>query len=77
MSDMVFEAIHRKQITALVLLDLSKAFDRVDHKILLSKLRVLGASREAIEWFKKGYLSNRTQYVTIVSDHRVVAHGVI
>ena len=32
--NMVFEAVDRKQITALVLLDLSKAFDNIDHKIL-------------------------------------------
>ena len=36
MSNMVLEAIDRKQITALVLLDLSKAFDSIDHKILLT-----------------------------------------
>ena len=70
--------VDRKQITALVLLDLSKAFDSIDHKILLSKLRVLGVSREAIEWFRC-YLSDRTQCVRIrheVSDPREVAHGV-
>ena len=78
MSDMVFEAIDRKQITAPVLLDLSKAFDTIDHKILLSKLRVLGVSRKDIEWFRS-YLSDRTQCVRIgheVSDPREVAHGV-
>ena len=64
MSVIVIEAIDRKQITALVLLDLSKAFDGIDHKILLSKLPVLGVSRKAIEWFKN-YLSNRTQCVAI------------
>ena len=45
MSHMVFEANDRKQITVLALLDLSKDFDNVDHKILLSKLQVLGIFR--------------------------------
>ena len=77
MSVIVIEAIDRKQITALVLLHLSKAFDSIYHKILLSKLRVLGVFRKAMEWFKN-YLSDRTQCLTIgheVSDPREVTHG--
>ena len=42
----------RKQVTALVLLDLSKAFDSIDHMSLLKKLRAVGTSKEAIEWFR-------------------------
>ena len=69
MSDMGFEAIDRKQITALVLLDLSKAFDNIDRSQdlvtqLYCKLRVLGVSRKAIEWFRS-YLSDRPQCVRI------------
>ena len=80
MFDMVFEAIDPKQITALLLLDLSKTFDNIDHKILLSncKLRKLGVSREAIERFRS-YLSDRTQCARIgpkVSAPREEAHGV-
>ena len=33
MSDLALEAMDRKQVTALVLLDLSKAFDSIDHII--------------------------------------------
>ena len=52
MSDMILEAMDRKQITALVLLDLSKAFDSIEHGILLRKLRELGVSIQAMEWFR-------------------------
>ena len=78
MSDMIFEAMDRKQVTALVLLDLSKAFDSIEHGILLNKLRVMGVSQDAIEWFKS-YLSDRSQRLRIgceMSDARLVAHGV-
>ena len=53
MSDMFFEAIDRKQITAPVLLDLSKAFHNIDHKILLRKLRKLGISLFIIKVMNK------------------------
>ena len=47
-----------------VFVDLQKAFDTVDHKILLAKLNHYGIRGVSNDWFKS-YLSNRNQYVSI------------
>ena len=54
----------RGQISGAVLLDLSAAFDLVDHQILLRKLKVYGLQKDYIEWMNS-YLSNRYQAVWI------------
>ena len=44
--------------TGMILIDLQKAFDTIDHEILINKLEFLGFSKNVILWFKS-YLSNR------------------
>jgi hypothetical protein len=75
----MLEAKDKKHVTALILLDLSKAFHSFNHtNILLHKLKCVGASPLAIQWFES-YLSGRSQYVRIgstVSSTSALTHGV-
>ena len=56
------KAYDNKLNTISVLLDISKAFDTIDHKILLYKLKYYGIRGTALKWFQS-YLSDRHQYV--------------
>ena len=71
--------MNRQHVTLLVLLDLSAAFDTVDHKILLHRLHSsLGITGTALKWFES-YLSNRLQRVFsggCLSDSIKLPHGV-
>ena len=61
-----------------IFLDLSKAFDTLNHNILLHKLKHYGLSKNSTGLIKK-YLENRTQYVNfdnVNSDHQKISTGV-
>ena len=58
----------------MVMIDLQKAFDTVDHSILENKLKAIGLDGNGIIWFD-AYLTNRMQVTdvgAIFSDPRVV-----
>ena len=63
----VLSAIYNGSVAALVLLDLSAAFDTVDHEILLRRLELFGIGGCNIRWFKS-YLVGRRQFVCISSS---------
>ncbi|KAF4522082.1 hypothetical protein B566_EDAN004067, partial [Ephemera danica] len=78
----ILEDIRKAQdtnmVTVLILLDFSKAFDTVNHEILLAKLLNLNFDSETISWFRS-YLSDRSQRVIYngeKSDWLPVEHGV-
>ena len=64
-----------------VFIDLKKAFDTVNHSILITKMEHYGIRGIALDWFYwfTSYLSNRMQYVSIngyISEYRHISCGV-
>ena len=66
-TDDILNAMDRKEITAMILLDLSIAYDSISHSLLAAKLKSIGVSGITLDWFIS-YLSDREQQVRIESD---------
>ena len=63
-TDRITNSLDHGKIPITVYLDLSKAFDTLDHKILLNKLKYYGIKGVALNWFRS-YLSDRYQYIDL------------
>ena len=76
--DKISSAIDRGDVVVGVFLDFKKAFDTVDHTILLQKLEKYGIRGNMLTWFRD-YLRNRKQFVcfnTEISDSKAIKCGV-
>ena len=65
--DQIYESFEKDHYTLGVFIDLSKAFDTVDHTILIKKLEMYGIKGINLAWFRS-YLTNRIQYISITRD---------
>ena len=60
--DQISDSFNDKSYFLGIFIDLSKAFDTVDHKILLKKLQRYGIKTKNLSWFES-YLTGRKQYI--------------
>ena len=68
LTDRWLTAINQCQMTGAAFLDLSKAFDLVNHAILIQKLSAYHLSADSLSFFAS-YLDQRTQYVCLNGKH--------
>ena len=65
--DQIYESFEKDRYTLVIFIDLSKAFDTVDHTILIKKLEMYGIKGINLAWFRS-YLTNRIQYISTTRD---------
>ena len=70
--DEVIQSILEGNEHDVVYLDFAKAFNKVDHEILLQKLHIFGVRGKLHDWIKD-FLLNRSQLVTVSGVHSVLA----
>ena len=66
-TEAILGGIDKRKVTTVVLLDMSKAFDSINHEILQQKLQDVGISSSGVTWFNS-YLSQRHQIVRINNE---------
>ena len=77
-TDNILQSLDKGGFTGAVFLDLLKAFDTVDHVLLVEKLKTIGASSQGVKWFAS-YLESRYQVTSVdncQSTQQMVPAGV-
>ena len=64
LANQICEFFESNLYTISVFIDLSKAFDTVNHSIILKKIEIYRTHGKNIKWFES-YLGNRKQYIQI------------
>lgn len=62
--EQITSCIEKKKYALGIFIDLKKAFDTIDHEILLKKMEIYGIRGAALDWIDS-YISNRQQFVQL------------
>ena len=76
--EFIYKCLNGNNEVDVIYLDYSKAFDKVDHKVLLEKLKRYGIGGKVLCWIEQ-FLTNRTQTVRVegvLSSPQAVVSGV-
>ena len=78
LTDKILKGFDEGLLTGMILIDLQKAFDTINHEILLKKLEAIGLWDKCIRWFRS-YLCERIFFIDIenqLSDYGKVSCGI-
>ena len=64
LTEIIYDSLNKGNVLLIVMIDLKKAFDTVNHNVLLKKLECYGIRGNQLKWFSS-YLSNRQCFVEI------------
>ena len=73
LNDKILKGFDDGLVTGMILIDLQKAFDAINHDILLKKVSIIGFSDHAVKWFQS-YLSNRKFTVNLENSFSKVSN---
>ena len=72
MNDKILKGFDDGLLTGMILIDLQKVFDTINHDILLNKLSIIGFSDHTVKWFQS-YLSNHKFTVNLENSFSEVS----
>ena len=80
----ILEAVEKKEVMCLVMLDLSSAFNTISHELLLKRLKYRFSITDTVLQWIESFLTNRTQYVKVsnndemaISSKKVLKQGIL
>ena len=72
MNGKILKGFDNGLFTGMILIDLKKAFDTIDHNILLEKLKAIGFCDDTVNWFHS-YLTDRAFLVSIKNKYSSIS----
>ena len=76
LANQIYESYERNKYTLGLFIDLSKAFDTVNHSVLIKKHQMYGVRGVNLSWFCS-YLPNRKQYISLDHDRTIGTQNIL